>query len=740
MNVFIERDKSSINNKWSFSKNNLMCFGMVFLGLFVIFSYGIGNVSAAGNVSGDNIYVDTNGNDSWDGQSSTHSGLTGPKLTLQNATGTVNKDGTINIANGYYNGAKNNNITITKNMNIKGQSKTGTIINGSGTNWIFHINNGIKVTISNLTLTNGTNPHMGGAIYNDGNLTLNNTIFSSNSAISQTITNGGAIYNTGSLIVTTSTFKDNIAGASGGTSGGSIYNTGAMDIRSTTFSGSIVGSGVSTYGGAIENSGGSLSKPVTITYCTFTNNIANTQKPKGGAISNSGVMTITNNNFTTNTANYGGAIYNTGTLTLAYNNFTNNNGFMEGSAINNNGGNLTITNCKFSGNNGDSGAIFNNGISNIKNSTFINNTSTNEAGAIENIKTLTLTESTFKNNTANTGGAIYGNAVVSSCTFQFNTAKINGGAIYTPHNSTITNCTFTNNTAILSGGGIYNNGVLNATSNIFNNNSASIGGAIYNGNTANIHFNQILGNVANYGNDIYNDGGTLNATLNWWGSNAGPMNKVQQNAGKTYLNPWLVLRVSAKPNTINTNSNTTITADLLHDNLGVYHAPIVGCVLNGKQVAFTSSYGTLNNPVTIVNGCAISTFKCGTKAGTVAIYTKFDNQTIKTVVTIKDPIILKVSSTTPSNNAQRVSLTSPISSNSLKILQLGANYSKIYVKNLTTGKIVTITKTISGNILTIKQTTSRLKNDTYQVYIPLAALKDKTGNNSNTYTFKFKTA
>ena len=566
-----------------------MCFVLVFLGLLVIFSYGIGNVSAAGNASGDNIYVDTHGNDSWDGQSSTHSGLTGPKLTLQNATGTVNKDGTVNIANGYYNGAKNNNITIDKNMNIRGQSKTGTIINGSGTNWIFHINNGIKVIISNLTLTNGTHPYTGGAIYNDGSLTLNNTILSSNSAMSQKNTYGGAIYNTGSLIVTASTFNDNIAGASLGTGGGSIYNTGTMDISFTDFSGSIAGSGISTYGGAIENSGGTLSKPVTITGCTFTSNIVNTERPKGGAISNSGVMTITSTNFTTNKANYGGAIYNIGTMTLTYNNFTDNNGFMEGGAINNNGGNLTITNCKFSGNYGDSGTIFNNGISAIKNCTFINNTSTNEAGAIENIKTLTLTDSIFKNNTANTGGAIYGNAVVSRCTFQYNTAKLNGGAIYNSHNSTITNCTFTSNSALLSGGGIYNSGILNATSNIFNNNSASVGGAIYNGNTADIHFNQILKNVANYGKDIYNDGGTLNATLNWWGSNLGPLNNVLQNSGKTYINPWLVLRVTAKPNTINTNSNTTITADLLHDNLGIYHAPVNGCVLNGKQVAFTSS-------------------------------------------------------------------------------------------------------------------------------------------------------
>ena len=69
----------------------------------------------------------------------------------------------------------------------------------------------------------------------------------------------------------------------------------------------------------------------------------------------------------------------------------------------------------------------------------------------------------------------------------------------------------------------------------------------------------------------------------------------------------------------------------------------------------------------------------------------------------------------------------------------GVNYSKIYVKNLSTGKVVSITKTISGNTLTIKQSLSRLANDTYEVVIPSAAVKDSSGNNLQAnYIFKFK--
>jgi hypothetical protein len=105
-----------------------------------------------------------------------------------------------------------------------------------------------------------------------------------------------------------------------------------------------------------------------------------------------------------------------------------------------------------------------------------------------------------------------------------------------------------------------------------------------------------------------------------------------------------------------------------------------------------------------------------------------------------DSIPPTVKTTSPVNNAHGVSLTSSITIKFSENIIFGTNYSKIYVKNLTTGKVVAITKAISGNILTIKQTSKRLSNDTYTVYIPSAAVKDKAGNNLlATYTFKFKT-
>ena len=100
----------------------------------------------------------------------------------------------------------------------------------------------------------------------------------------------------------------------------------------------------------------------------------------------------------------------------------------------------------------------------------------------------------------------------------------------------------------------------------------------------------------------------------------------------------------------------------------------------------------------------------------------------------------KVLLTSPVNNANGVSLTSSINIKFSENIVAGTNYSKIYVKNLTTGKISAISKTISGNTLTIQMTKSRLHGNTYQVYIPAGAIKDKYGNITTTaYTFKFKT-
>ena len=160
-----------------------------------------------------------------------------------------------------------------------------------------------------------------------------------------------------------------------------------------------------------------------------------------------------------------------------------------------------------------------------------------------------------------------------------------GGAIDNLGTLTVEKSTFTNNSVTLIGGAIYNSGTLTINSSTLANNTASVdAGAIYNGGTATIHFNRIIGNNARFGENIFNDGAKTDATLNWWGSNTGPKSTVYNASGTLTVTHWLILTVSAKPGTINKNSHTTITADLLHDNMGGYHNPANGSVPNGIQL------------------------------------------------------------------------------------------------------------------------------------------------------------
>ena len=111
------------NREFSINKSNysnLLVLGTVLIGMVIIFSCGVCSVSAK---QADTVYVNSSGgNDLSDGSSWLLA-----KKTIVNAKDNVNSGGTLNLANGKYVGDGNTNITIDKDLNIKGQSKTGTI-------------------------------------------------------------------------------------------------------------------------------------------------------------------------------------------------------------------------------------------------------------------------------------------------------------------------------------------------------------------------------------------------------------------------------------------------------------------------------------------------------------------------------------------------------------------------------------------------------------------------------------
>ena len=114
-------------------------------------------------------------------------------------------------------------IVIDKNLTITGPSVPLTI-SGNVSSRILHILNGNTVSISNLTFTSGQ-ADKGGAIFNQGDLTIRNCTFTGNSAVTAAGV-GGAIDSEGgsqggSLTIINST----ISGNSANLDGGGIYNT-----------------------------------------------------------------------------------------------------------------------------------------------------------------------------------------------------------------------------------------------------------------------------------------------------------------------------------------------------------------------------------------------------------------------------------------------------------------------------------------------------------------------------------
>jgi len=295
--------------------------------------------------------------------------------------------------------------------------------------------------------------------------------------------------------------------------------------------------------------------------------------------------------------------------TVTLQNLTLKNGkATDGGAIFNNGGNLTVNNCTFTDNKGDS-----------------------RGGAIQNYGTLNVTDCTFTGNTAS-DALIFG-----------------GGAIYSEGTLNVTDSDFEGNTATYGGGAIANRyGTLTITDSNFEGNTATVnGGAITNEvGTVTAHFNRIVGNSPG-NSEIYNNddtGGTVDATLNWWGSNDDPSGKV---VGDVDVDPWLVLTVTADPTTIYNRGTSQVTADLQHDSDGVYHDPALGHVPDGIPITLTTDWGSfthhgITHSITLdtVDGNVSTTFYANEgltpkpPLNPVEITATADDATVSTFITI----------------------------------------------------------------------------------------------------------
>ncbi len=149
--------------------------------------------------------------------------------------------------------------------------------------------------------------------------------------------------------------------------------------------------------------------------------------------------------------------------------------------------------------------------------------------------------------------------------------------------------------------------------------------------------------------------------------------------------------------------------------------------LNGSTPTLTSA--TYSRPITINSTETLKYFALDLAGNKSPVYTQY--------YTI-DKIPPKVLTTNPKNLAQGISRTTTITLKFSENIKTSTTWSKIYVKDLNTGKIITINKIITGSTLTIK-TGTKTANHWYQIYIPAASVKDNAGNNNSIVTFKYKT-
>ena len=430
-----------------------------------------------------------------------------------------------------------NGVVINKNIRIDGKGHT---IDARDLGRIFSIGEGFTVTLTNATLINGKAAE-GGAIYNDGSLTLSDVKLSDNAADSY----GGAVFNNGHLVVSDSVFDSNDIVNRGSASvdygGAAIYNwkEGTLKVTNSNFTNNIKN---------YKNGDNLVGAITTIGNATVSgSNFVNNSGRWGGAISatgaelrkNSSTLTVSNTIFRDNAALYAGAVYIWGSnYNIADCVFDNNTAFGKGNMTpnNNNGGALvvsqvskfnepitgTISGSKFTNNKAQYGgaAYFNKGFVTITDSVFENNIATAEGGAVgfsrASVKDLvvSINNSSFVGNKAPVAGAIFTNvdSKITNSNFTKNTAS-KGGAVLNENGAklTVDNSTFKDNAADSYGGAVLNNGELIVTNSVFdandilNRGSAGVdhgGAAIYNWENAKLDISKsnFTNNIKNYVN------------------------------------------------------------------------------------------------------------------------------------------------------------------------------------------------------------------------------------------------
>jgi hypothetical protein len=450
-------------------------------------------------------------------------------------------------------------LLVSNSLTLLGPGPDKLSVDGNGTNRVFRVAPSNTVTISSLTITDGsgpsyatpTNPGGGGILNDHSTLTVSNCVITGNSGLGGA-GEGGGIYNSGSS------------------------GTATLSLIACTLSGNsaFYGAGIWNDGGTWADDPASIATLV-VSNCVFT---GNSSFNGGGAIGNArwnigqAMLTISASILSSNTAaSEGGGIWNFGaTLTMSHcvvsgnsvgtaggglcniassaqvtdSILSDNSAFLEGGGFgggiyNFSGASLRLVNSTLSGNHsGNGGGIANEGFQGpvnveIVRSTLSGNSAVEWGGGIESeYSALTVANSTLSGNSSDQGGGLnnyLGTVMVANSTLSGNSARQGGGLWDLATNTLqIVNSTLSDNLAA-EAGGIYNYyGTLALGSTILN--AGPSGGSISN----------FLGSVVSLGYNLSSEsgGGVLtNATDQ---INTAPLlGPLQDNGGPTFTHALL---------------------------------------------------------------------------------------------------------------------------------------------------------------------------------------------------------
>ena len=403
-------------------------------------------------------------------------------LVADGDTINFNVTGTITLTTG--------ELTIANDITLTGPGSANLSIDAAGNSRVMTVQNGLDVTISDITITGGRVAGNGGGIRSYASyLAINNAVISDNTSSSSYA--GGGInhsYYGSTIKLSNVTMQNNYAGGGNGGAIQAYIYEGSLSITDSTISnnnsynnggGISVDSNYSSIlltnvtmnnnssdygdGGAVNVNG--YSNALRINDSRITNNAASNYDGGGIHFENEyGLVTIDNTTITGNTAGQiGGGIsiyiddYN-GDFTIRNNSIINNNSA-------NYGGGIGVYSSSVEK------GYANNGFLLIDNVTISGNTASSDGGGLwlygeEDFIDTTIQNSTISNNYSgyNGGGVFFTNDYgyadldILSSTISNNTAAYNGGGIQIQHETygsdvTITDSTISGNRASDGDGG-----------------------------------------------------------------------------------------------------------------------------------------------------------------------------------------------------------------------------------------------------------------------------------------------